>query len=132
MPYFAFQFKQQKRKKNNQMRANTWRSQRQIVKRALDVRLEKPANVYHPENWSHAQAWEVAKNKVSIALINTAIQIKANTFKVDTTGFNFYQWLKEARDKTQPNETLKGFWAKICLAGCTELRCRNFFTEKVN
>lgn len=60
--------------------------------------------------------------KATIALINSSIQLKTGNGK---NGYNFYEWLKQARKDCRPDLTLFELWQQITFANCTEKECRD-------
>ena len=58
--------------------------------------------------------------KTSIAIINSSISLKEGNGK---NGYNFYQWLKDAKNTYHKDMSLCEFWQKICFANCTEKSC---------
>jgi hypothetical protein len=55
--------------------------------------------------------------KASIALINSSIELKKDNGKM---GYNFYEWLQQAKKDFRPDLSLKELWFKITGAACTE------------
>lgn len=58
--------------------------------------------------------------KTSIALINSSIALKAGNGK---NGYNFYEWLKQAKRDFRPDLSLFEIWKQITYAACTETSC---------
>jgi hypothetical protein len=56
----------------------------------------------------------------TIALINTSIQLKSNNGK---NGYNFYEWLRQAKKDFRPDLSLKEIYLQITFAACTEKSC---------
>lgn len=65
--------------------------------------------------------------KTSIAIINSSITLKqGNCYN----GYNFYEWLKDAKKVWRPDLPLIQLWIQICYAVNTEESCKSHFSLK--